>query len=93
MYQCDTIISTISYISIRDYLYICSSSYKDTLAILQATTTVSDNDMLEMKFISKVSTMGPDRLFIQIPKEQLKTAKGLKGKYVKVFLQEVTLEE
>jgi hypothetical protein len=49
--------------------------------------------MLELKFISKVSTMGPDRLFVQIPREHLKAAKGLKGKYVKVFLQEVTLEE
>jgi hypothetical protein len=49
--------------------------------------------MLEMKFISKVSTMGADRLFIQIPKEHLKAAKGLRGKYVKVFIQEVSLDE
>ncbi len=64
------------------------------MAILQtAAITADDVDMIELKFISKVSTMGPDRLFIQIPKEYLKTAKGLKGKYVKVFLQEVTLEE
>jgi hypothetical protein len=62
--------------------------------LLQITANKSnDSNMLELKFISKVSTMGPDRLFIQIPKEQLKSAKGLKGKYVKVFLQEVTLEE
>jgi hypothetical protein len=65
------------------------------VAILQTTANNKDTDanMLELKFISKVSTMGPDRLFIQIPKEHLKAAKGLKGKYVKVFLQEVTLEE
>jgi hypothetical protein len=69
------------------------------VAILQTTANNNNKDadganyMLELKFISKVSTMGPDRLFIQIPKEHLKTAKGLKGKYVKVFLQEVTLEE
>jgi hypothetical protein len=65
------------------------------VAILQTTANNNgiDADMLELKFISKVSTMGPDRLFIQIPKEHLKAAKGLKGKYVKVFIQEVTLDE
>ena len=37
--------------------------------------------------------MGEDRLFIQIPKESLKGAKDLKGKYVRVLLQEITLED
>jgi hypothetical protein len=66
------------------------------VATLQTTTNNKDIDganMLELKFISKVSTMGPDRLFVQVPREHLKAAKGLKGKYVKVFLQEVTVEE
>jgi hypothetical protein len=49
--------------------------------------------MIEVKFISKVSTMGADRLFVQIPKENMKSAKDLKGKYVRVLLQEVTLED
>ena len=52
-----------------------------------------DKSMLETKFISKVVTMGPDRFFIPFPKDHVKTAKSLKGKYVKVFIQEVTLNE
>jgi hypothetical protein len=50
-------------------------------------------EMLEVKFIAKVVTMGVDRLVIAIPKEKYKEAKPLKGKHVKVFLQEVTLED
>jgi hypothetical protein len=52
-----------------------------------------DIDMLETKFISKVVTMGPDRFFVPFPKDNIKIAKSLKGKYVKVFIQEVTLDE
>lgn len=52
-----------------------------------------DIDMIETKFISKVVTMGPERFFIPFPKENIKIAKSLKSKYVKVFVQEITLEE
>ena len=52
-----------------------------------------DNSMLETKFIAKVVTMGEDRFFIPFPKDHAKIAKSLKGKYVKVFVQEVTLDE
>ena len=65
------------------------------MAILQTTANNKDTDanMLELKFISKVITMGPDRLFVQIPSEHLEACKRSQGKYVKVFIQEVTLGE
>jgi hypothetical protein len=52
-----------------------------------------DTDMIEAKFISKVVTMGPERFFLPFPKEMIKTAKSLRGKYVKVSIQEITLDE
>jgi hypothetical protein len=88
-YQCD-----LSYIFYHlDQSYMPLNCYQDTLNnTLQQ--MISDNiDMIEVKFISKVTTMGPDRLFVQIPRESLKAAKDLKGKYVKVSLKEITLEE
>jgi hypothetical protein len=54
---------------------------------------LSDMTTTELKFISKISTMGPDRYFIQFPKEHVKTAKSLKGRYVRVFVKEIAVDE
>ena len=43
-----------------------------------------------MKFISKVTTMG-GRLFIQIPKDVYEEAEPLKGKHIKVEVDEIKI--
>jgi hypothetical protein len=47
---------------------------------------------LRTKFIARVTNMG-DRIMIIFPKEQEKDAKQFKGKYVKVTVEEVTLDD
>jgi hypothetical protein len=46
--------------------------------------------MEEVKFIGKVSRMGDDRYLIFFPKEYVKDGKRLKGKHVRVILEEVS---
>ena len=46
--------------------------------------------MGEVKFISKVSTMGQDRYLVFFPKDFSKYGKRLKGKHVRVILEEMT---
>jgi hypothetical protein len=45
-----------------------------------------------MKFISRVVTMGEDRFLIPFPKEHIKSARSLKGKYIRVSVQEIPVE-
>jgi hypothetical protein len=51
----------------------------------------ADIDMLETKFISKVSLMGPNRYFVHFPTEHEKVAKSLKGKYVRAHIYEIVI--
>ena len=43
-----------------------------------------------VRFIAKISSMG-DKFIILIPKERHAQAKKLKGKYVRVIVEEVTV--
>jgi hypothetical protein len=47
-------------------------------------------DMEQVKFISKVSTMGQDRYLVFFPKDFAKYGKRLKGKHVRVILEEMS---
>ena len=44
-----------------------------------------------LKFVSKVSSMGENRRIIEIPKEEHKEADKLRGKNVKVTVEELKL--
>jgi hypothetical protein len=46
----------------------------------------------KVKFIAKVTSMGEDRYMVIFPREQNKDGKHLKGKYVKVILEEITID-
>lgn len=47
-------------------------------------------NMEQVKFITKVSTMGDNRYLIFFPKEYVKDGKRLKGKHVRVILEEMS---
>ena len=50
--------------------------------------------MIKLKFIQKVTSMGKHRTVIIIPSDQDKLgAKELRGKYARVYVEEVPVEE
>jgi len=44
-----------------------------------------------LKFVSKVSSMGKNRRIIEIPKDEHREADKLKGKNIKVIVEELKL--
>ena len=64
-----------------------------TIEIQQKERKGEQTDLQELRFIAKVTSLGKDRIIVVVPKEHFNKGKPLRGKFVRVILQELSLDD